>query len=125
MPLTTIFQVDSALRALSTLRGLRGTPEVPLCRETQSLGQQMLERWEQMGYACIAACETTVHTSGSHVYANHAAINTVYCIIYHKVYYDIINISCLLNRYAAHVYIYLFISCIHISYIYIYMFLFY
>ena len=30
-------------RALSTLRGLRGAPEVPpLCRETQSLGQQML-----------------------------------------------------------------------------------
>ena len=28
---------------LSTLRGLRGAPEVPpLCRETQSLGQQML-----------------------------------------------------------------------------------
>ena len=35
--------VDSALRALSTLRGLRGAPEVPpLCRETQSLRQQML-----------------------------------------------------------------------------------
>ena len=34
---------DSALRALSSLRGLRGSPEVPpLCRETQSLGQQML-----------------------------------------------------------------------------------
>ena len=31
------------LRALSTLRGLRGAPAVPpLCRETQSLGQQML-----------------------------------------------------------------------------------
>ena len=31
------------IRALSTLRGLRGAPEVPpLCRETQSLGQQML-----------------------------------------------------------------------------------
>ena len=43
-------RVDSALRALSTLRGLRGAPAVPpLCRETQSLGQQMLERWEQMG----------------------------------------------------------------------------
>ena len=41
---------ESQLRALSTLRGLRGAPEVPpLCRETQSLGQQMLERWEQMG----------------------------------------------------------------------------
>ena len=37
-------RVDSALRALSTLRGLRGAPEVPpLCRETQSLGQQMLK----------------------------------------------------------------------------------
>ena len=36
-------RVDSALRALSTLRGLRGAPEVPpLCRETQSLGQKML-----------------------------------------------------------------------------------
>ena len=34
---------DSALRALSSLRGLRGTPTVlPLCRETHSLGQQML-----------------------------------------------------------------------------------
>ena len=33
---------DSALRALSSLRGLMGAPEVPpLCRETQSLGQQM------------------------------------------------------------------------------------
>ena len=33
-------RVDSALRTLSTLRGLRGAPEVlPLCRETQSLGQ--------------------------------------------------------------------------------------
>ena len=32
------------LRALSTLRGLRGAPAVPsLCRETQSLEQQMLE----------------------------------------------------------------------------------
>ena len=31
------------MRALSTLRGLRGAPEVPpLRRETQSLGQQML-----------------------------------------------------------------------------------
>ena len=37
--------VDSALRALSTLRGLRVAPEVPpLCRETQSRGQHMLER---------------------------------------------------------------------------------
>ena len=35
---------DSALRALSSLRGLRGAPaDPPLCRETQSLGQQMLE----------------------------------------------------------------------------------
>ena len=40
---------DSALRTLSSLRGLRGAPEVPpLCRETQSLGQQMLERWAKM-----------------------------------------------------------------------------
>ena len=36
-------RVDSALRALLTLRGSRGAPEAPpLCRETQSLGQQML-----------------------------------------------------------------------------------
>ena len=36
-------RVDSALRVLSSLRGLRGAPAVPpLCRETQSLGQQML-----------------------------------------------------------------------------------
>ena len=35
---------DSALRTLLSLGGLRGAPEVPpLCRETQSLGQQMLE----------------------------------------------------------------------------------
>ena len=41
---------DSVPRALSSLRGLRGVPEVPpSCRETQSLGQQMLERWEKMG----------------------------------------------------------------------------
>jgi len=34
------------MRALSSLRGLRGAPAVPpLCRETQSLGQRMLERW--------------------------------------------------------------------------------
>ena len=34
---------DSALRTLSSLRDLRGAPAVPpLCRETQSLGQQML-----------------------------------------------------------------------------------
>ena len=34
---------DSALRALLFLSGLRGVPAVPpLCRETQSLGQQML-----------------------------------------------------------------------------------
>ena len=34
--------VDSVLRALSSMRGLRGAPEVPpLFREAQSLGQQM------------------------------------------------------------------------------------
>ena len=42
-PLKTL-RDDSALRTLSTLRGLKGAPEVPpLCRETQSLGQQMLK----------------------------------------------------------------------------------
>ena len=36
---------DSALRALSSLRVLRGVPEgPPLCRETQSLGQQ-IKNW--------------------------------------------------------------------------------
>ena len=40
----------SALRALSSLRSLRGAPEVPpFCRETSVLGQQMLERWAKMG----------------------------------------------------------------------------
>ena len=40
-------ETDSALRALSTLRGLRGAPEVPpLCPETQSLGQKMLNAME-------------------------------------------------------------------------------
>ena len=41
-----IFINDSALRALSSLRGLRGAPEVPHYAERRhSLGQQMLERW--------------------------------------------------------------------------------
>ena len=36
-------RIDRTLRALSTLRGLRGAPAVsPLCREAQSLGQQMV-----------------------------------------------------------------------------------
>ena len=44
MPTGAFDRVDNALRALSSLRGLGGAPEVPpLCRETQSLGQQMLE----------------------------------------------------------------------------------
>ena len=47
-PISSFYSRQSALdiymRALSTLRGLRGAPEVPpLCRETQSLGQQMFE----------------------------------------------------------------------------------
>ena len=40
----SIFQINiwGTIKALSTLRGLRGAPEAPpLCRETQSLGQQM------------------------------------------------------------------------------------
>ena len=42
-PLACMGEHDSALRALSSLRGLRGAPVgPPLCRETQSLGQQML-----------------------------------------------------------------------------------
>ena len=37
-------KLGHVMRALSTLRGLRGAPEVPpLCQETQSLGQKMLE----------------------------------------------------------------------------------
>ena len=40
------FMPDSALRALSSLRGLRGAPEIPHYAERrQSLGEQMLERW--------------------------------------------------------------------------------
>ena len=41
---------NSVLRALSSLRGLRGAPEVPhYAEKRQSLGQQMLERWVWMG----------------------------------------------------------------------------
>ena len=36
---------DSALRALSSLRGLRGSPPINYAERRQSLGQQMLERW--------------------------------------------------------------------------------
>ena len=38
---------DSALRALSSLRGLRRFPHY--AERRQSLGQQMLERWANMG----------------------------------------------------------------------------
>ena len=39
-----------------------GEPRVlPLCRETQSLGQQMLERWEQMGYIHDVICFNQAH----------------------------------------------------------------
>ena len=64
---------DSALRALSTLRGLRGAPEVsPLCRETQSLGHQMLE----------LSCENaTVGTNGlmGHIMSTVRALVIVIC----------------------------------------------
>ena len=41
---------DSALRALSSLWGLRGAPEDPhYAKRRQSLGQQMLERWAKIG----------------------------------------------------------------------------
>ena len=51
---------DSALGALSTLRGLRGAPEVPpLCRKTQSLGQQMLNASVGInGLMCQEVCDT-------------------------------------------------------------------
>ena len=50
---------DSPFRALSTLRGLRGAPEVPsLCRETQSLGQQMLK-----APVSINGCQIVVHAT--------------------------------------------------------------
>ena len=60
---------DSALRALSTLRGLRGAPEVPpLCRETQSLGQQMLNAPVGINgiyrYALPISTESLVRTEG-------------------------------------------------------------
>ena len=54
---TNIYRVGAMvlaqmLRALSTLRGLRGAPEVPpLCRETQSLGQQIV--WYSVLRLCI------------------------------------------------------------------------
>ena len=42
------------LRALSSLRGLRGAPEVPpLCRETQSLGQQLLNATVGINGFCV------------------------------------------------------------------------
>ena len=47
--------VHQNAKALSTLRGLRGAPEVPpLCRETQSLGQQMLK--EPLGINGLLGC---------------------------------------------------------------------
>ena len=63
---------DSALRALSSLRGLRGAPEVPpLCRETQSLGQQMLNatvginglKCSPLLHACSISCRFLWSTS--------------------------------------------------------------
>ena len=43
-------RVDSALRALSSLRGLGGHPRGPHYAERrQSLGQQMLEQWAKIG----------------------------------------------------------------------------
>ena len=58
-------RVDSALRALSTLRGLRGAPEVPpLCRETQSLGHQMLK--EPLGINGIWS--TLHHDARDHIF---------------------------------------------------------
>ena len=52
---------DSALRALSSLRGLRGAPEAPpLCRETQSLGQQMLNA--TVGINGLMGCRKPVST---------------------------------------------------------------
>ena len=58
-------KVDSALRALSTLRGLRGAPEVPpLCRETQSLGQQMLNTPFGINGLTIISNQLTTHIIG-------------------------------------------------------------
>ena len=59
---------DSALRALSSLRGLRGAPVVPpLCRETQSLGQQMLNATVGINGLSVQRCvwrlEVTVSSS--------------------------------------------------------------
>ena len=56
-------RVDSALRALSTLRGLRGAPEVPpLSRETQSLGQQMLTAPVGINGLINKLCKNVFHT---------------------------------------------------------------
>ena len=67
-------RVDSALRALSTLRGLRGAAEgPPLCRETQSLGHQMLE----------LSCENaTVGTNGLSCFMHLLHVYDYLCIIY-------------------------------------------
>ena len=63
-------RVDSALRALSTLRGLREAPEAPpLCRVMQSLGQHMLE----------LSCENaTVGTNGLSTIADAFLVKELY-----------------------------------------------
>ena len=74
-----IVRVDSALRALSTLRGLRGTPEVPpLCRETQSLGQQMLkEPLGINGLSDYGGCATKIMII---INKSHVFLLTFYCV---------------------------------------------
>ena len=59
-----LFRGDSALRALSSLRDLRGAPAVPpLCRETQSLGQQMFK--EPLGINGLRPNPSFLHSAYS------------------------------------------------------------
>ena len=55
-------RIHEIFRALSTLRGLRGAPEVPpLCRETKSLGQQMLNA--TVGINGLIPCNIIIHAT--------------------------------------------------------------
>ena len=73
------------LRALSSLRGLRGTPEVPpLCRETQSLGQHMLE---------LSYENATVGTNGLSDYNCIYMMFIYVCIIYSTLYLTIYELN--------------------------------
>ena len=72
-------RVDSALKALSTLRGLRGAPEVPpLCRETQSLGQQMLNAPVGINGLTDLICSNNYERN---YYARYEENSNIYCAL--------------------------------------------